>query len=138
GLATTFFVETDFVFFDVDFPATAFFVAPTFLLEVFFEVPFFAEGLVVLRALSVCRPVFLRLAAAERLVGAFRATLPAALLPVFFLAAAFLLGITIRLQEQLHETGDYTYGGRKRKPARKGRSTGPFPAIRAGGARRRP
>ncbi|MFO7288030.1 MAG: hypothetical protein C0P79_014345, partial [Gammaproteobacteria bacterium] len=84
GLATTFFVETDFVFFDVDFPATAFFVAPTFLLEVFFEVPFFAEGLVVLRALSVCRPVFLRLAAAERLVGAFRATLPAALLPVFF------------------------------------------------------
>lgn len=106
GLATTFRFETGLVFFAVDFLTAAFvFVGAAFFLEVFFEVPFFPDVLVVFRALFDDRPTFLRLAAAVRLVDAFREVFPAVLLlPVFFffLVAAFLPGI------QLASKSNYT------------------------------
>lgn len=96
GLATTFFVETDLVFFDSDFWTAVFLVEALafFFEEVFFEVPFFADVLGVLPVLFDRSPAFLALGA-DRLAGAFGAAFPAVLLPVFFffLVAAFLLGI---------------------------------------------
>src|SRR5690606_3926602 len=110
---------------------------------------------------SLLRSPFLR-GSARRLASALR--LPAGLLAAGrsrtarrrlprdlarSLAASFLLGLflggcllarhTTRLQEQLHETGDYTYDGRKRKPAKSCRNpAGKSPPSPAADARRRP
>ena len=102
------------VFLDAAFLVDGFlvdgFLAEVFFVETFLEAFVFGERLV----------TFFRLATVERLAEVFfREVFPAVflVLPVFllFLAAAFLAGISTRLQEELHETGDYTYGGRLRK-----------------------
>src|SRR5690606_8567627 len=72
-------------------------------------------------------------AARRRLPRDLTRSLAASLLGLF-LGGCLLARHTTRLQEQLHETGDYTYGGPKRKPAtgRLGRA-GKRPPSRAAG-----